>query len=452
MEGNPKKQSKIGKKVLLAFVGLSIFSILCPIVYQIFLPKFGRINYIVDEKIFDYEGETEQIGRAGSLATPITLEPHAGYKFVSWSDRKTEAQRQDVFASGKKQYTALGGFATTTIPNINIKSPYLVSSSKTKMEIVDDDVVFQESAKRVDYLTDFENSQGQSKWNFYLTLSPNRSFFGSRHYKAYSSFYDKTLYRQIFGLSLYNSLFEEMAIDFFPANVFFDSVFYGVYVFVSYDFLCGSEKTFVFNKSAAEKTSSDFEFDNRKYDYVFESPRDDAKICDVLTAMNNGKNYCVDGSSFVRRAVLEELMKNNSAAVNDAIMSLNENDELAVSPIDSLALSSGLFRYYDYSPVGEVVLDPTTKKVISDLDLSMDYERYVSQAARLLKDNITELYSRISAISDAIYENNKKYPVKSVFATPFEIADFNYSQHLAYFKQWMDERVEWLLETYSTAS
>ena len=356
METNkPLKKTK--KVMLIVFLVLISISVLSPIVYKVFMPKYGRLIYNVNPSMATLSGDfaslgihnktdttVSLIGKNGTKGKEVSVQEKMGYAFLGWDDGLMSHNRIDYYDGGVKEYKAVCDFYANEIPNVVFMSDYGNDRTNFKAVIYYGDIVENENIGAVSFITDYENYQGQSKKNF-LLHSTSGGFFNKGYLKAYSLFYDKTCLRQLFAISLYNNIFDEK-IKYEIASVYFNYEYYGLYVFVDYSFLVNEKPDLIINRSNS-KDDKGVNFNNRNYKYIFGTSglHGDKKLIDVLDSIGSSSGFAFDEESFVRRAVLNTFLNNSSQDENDMIFSI-KNNAIKLSPIDSFSLSSGLFGHF----------------------------------------------------------------------------------------------------------
>lgn len=442
------------KKLLIIFLMITLCFVFVPIIYEIALPKFGKITYKINNYGLSFESainnkkKKDFFGKIGKITKPISLIEEYGYCLDSWNDGVTSLTREDSFEYGAKTYAATSRYANFDMENINFKLSY---SSIADVGINVNGTVSTEGEihemfiDSISFINDFENNNGQPKKNLLLkrTIDGVQEIWIGR-----SMHYDKTLLRQKIAIDTYNEIYNN-GISFCLSNTYFDNEYYGCYLFQKINVI---ENACLVTCANSETNNFDFLINGRKFiilDNCSSMSKD--SVANIISDYHNSNNKLqfIDANNIIRKATLSNVFNNSAEFENDVMFFVNSDSKIIFLDVDSFSLSMGLFRYGNYSPNGTTKFNFLIEPLLTQTLIADSIKKEMIKFKSVLDNLLLNFDVYADCYAHSFLENNKKFMISSTFGTPNELMNCKtYNEHLNYLKEWLTKRNAWVSESY----
>lgn len=197
------------------------------------------------------------------------------------------------------------------------------------------------------------------------------------------------------------------------------------------------------------KDSDDVEYDSEEYnwikDYMTEAETvlygDDFKDPEIGYA----KYFNVE--SFADWYLVNEIAKNNDAIFfSSCMMGVTRDGTISMGPVWDFDLGFGNCNYNNnWETTGFWIKDATW---ISRLFEDPAFVEIVKERYAVIKNNIESIYNLIDTyeiyLTDSQYANNSVWGTLGVYVWPNYVWFDTYEEEVAYLKQWLIARLEWL--------
>ena len=478
------------------------------------IPDDGNIYviYTVNNKMGGTLSGTvrQQITSTRPVTTVVTAKPNLGYKFVGWSDGKTEAKRSGDTADETVVLTALFDYDTLELPVLDIRTE-TGRDVESKTEYIagtmslfnaESRYAFSDSTIRIRGRGNNTWTYEKKSYKFKFDQKINLLGLGNQKYKTWvllANMCDQSLLRNHTALYLGRSMSH---LDWMPnstsVEVYLNGEYRGVYLLaeeievkdgrvpVSDNPEAGTDIGFLFEMSVYTDHASPgfFQTGSRAYGIKSDLSSDPNLAQQQKAFLKDYINQCwgsirsgsrervdalIDIPSAVDAYIAEEILKNLDMGWDSFYFHKDAGGKLVFGPIWDFDLTLGngneTCEYYTdlYCAIYRTAFDGNTMLSNNWFYALMTCDWFREEVADRyaeLRESVFDhlddfVTSNAKAGFKAYSRNFKKWPVfgKSMNRETELITSLkNYTEHYEYLAEWVQNRVDWLADCYPTAN
>lgn len=434
-----------------------LLALIAPILSFAFNLYGSVIIYSSKTPGIEIEGSLKQFGNPKKYTNEVVAKEKANFNFVCWSDGCLEPNRRDKFQKKDQTFDAYGRYFLNDANLIQFEKDRDVFAfskpTKTNYLFYLPDNSFFESDATINKIANYENLKSQYKFDFFVHLSDSPFQTQNLEFKSMSN--DKTFLHNYLAYELINTVTNQTQRKYGFVNLVFGATYNGLYLWLESfsDYLERTNNLKVDWEIIAMNSVGNqyvtYNNGNASF-YVLSNntTKTNEEICinahEKLEELSEGIIDSFDTKSISLYLAINEYMKNNSNIEND-LKIIKVGDKIYIDPFTSYSLSSPLFKWQNYSPIGLCEVNRFLLKSSKNMLIMEEKNRYIKEFVESELNIYRECKNSLVQFDNSINEDIKKWGLNNSFGLPEEYYQLNTrDEYLTLYEQWLEERILWL--------